>query len=207
MLDDHQPYLAVVRQALNERDVNRSAAQPNFAVPEERRSADEVILDADSFRLNARAIARVEVSNFNSLRHLDVSFAEQTGEAAPWLILLGENAVGKSSLLQAIGLALAGADQASRFMRPSRVLSQGANEGWVRLTFFDKEISSELRFHRGAKRFEGTPRPSAVVLGFGALRYAEPRGSKRAEDVAMQFAKLAPLLQPVARIPQPRHGC
>jgi len=203
LLADHPPYVAVIRQTFDERELGRSAPQPDFAVPEERRSADEVILDADSFRLNARSIARVEIRNFKSLRQLDVTFAEQTGEAAPWLMLLGENAAGKSSVLQAIGLALAGAEEASRFMRPSRVLSIGANHGWVRLTFFDKEIPTELHFHRGFKSFEGTSRPSAVVLGFGALRYAEPRRSKRTEDPATRFAKLAPLLQPVARIPHP----
>lgn len=203
ILDDHPPYVAVMLQAVSDLDSGQAPSHSDFAVPEERRSADEVILDADSFRLNARSIARVEVRNFKSLRHLDVTFAEQTGEAAPWLMLLGENAAGKSSLLQAIGLALAGADEASRFMRPSRVLSIGSDDGWVRLTFFDKEIQTELHFNRGATRFDGTPRPSAVVLGFGALRYAEPRRSRRVQDPATRFAKLAPLLQPVARIPHP----
>lgn len=203
LLAGHPPYVAVIRQAFEEMRIGRPNMLPNLVVPEERRSADEVILDADSFRLNARSIARVEIENFKSLRKLDVTFAEQTGNAAPWLMLLGENAAGKSSFLHAIGLALAGAEEASRFMRPSRVLSFGADRGWVRLTFFDKEIPTELHFQRGSKSFEGTPRPSAVVVGFGALRYAEPRRSRRSEDPSTRFANLAPLLQPVARIPNP----
>lgn len=203
LLGDHPPYVAVIRQAFEERRIGPPNSRPDFGVPEERRSADEVILDADSFRLNARSIARVEIRNFKSLRTLDVTFAEQTGDAAPWLMLLGENAAGKTSVLHAIGLALAGAEEASRFMRPSKVLSIGADRGWVRLTFFDKEIPTELFFQRGSKSFEGTPRPSAVVIGFGALRYAESRRSKQSEHSATRFAKLAPLLEPVARIPHP----
>ncbi len=203
LLDEDQPYLAVVREAL--RAANERIEQPadKFEVPEERRSADQVLMDEDSFRLNARALSRVEIRNFKSLREIDVGFAEQTGEAAPWLMLLGENAAGKSSLLQAIGLALAGTEEASRFTRPSRVLATGAQTGFIRLTFFDKEVPTELHFRRGETCFTGNTSPSAVVLGFGALRYAEARRSRRAERATTRFAKLAPLLQPVARIQHP----
>lgn len=198
-----EPYIAVIRQAIADHFKAPTLHEPSKAVPEEVRRADEVFEDKQAYLLNARSLARVEIRNFRALRHVDLRFAEQTGEAAPWLVLLGENATGKSSILQSIGLALGGAEEASRFTRPGKVLSYGAVEGRIVLHFFDKEVPTELIFRRGQASFTGTEMPSAIVLGFGALRYAEARRSRRTEPPVTNFVKLAPLLRPIARIPHP----
>lgn len=197
-----EPYAAVAMAALRAYETGDAGAAGGFAVPEEMRSADRVIAEDDeAFRLSARALRLVEIRNFGLVREMRIDLPEPRGDMAPWLVLLGENASGKSTVLRAVGLALAGAEAASRYTRPDRVVSRGAREGHVRLHFWDKEAVTELRFDRERRRFDGNPGPSAIVLGYGALRY--PGSARRPLEPAQGFARLAPLLQPVARIPHP----
>jgi hypothetical protein len=168
----------------------------------ERRTAEEILAaDADAFRLTARPLRRVHITNFRALRDVDLTFAEPSAEHAPWLMLLGENATGKSSVLQAIALALAGADEARRHVLPSQLLSVGAFEGSVVVWFWDRDAPAELRFRRDSNRFEGARGASAIVLGYGALRYSERR--RRIHEAGPNFSQIAPLMHPVARIRYP----
>lgn len=197
-----EPYVAVALAALRALDSASELPEAGFAVPEEMRSADRVISeDAESFRLSARALREVEISNFGLVREMRIALPEPGGDQAPWLMLLGENASGKSTVLRAIGLALAGAQAASRYTQPDRVVSRGAEDGFVRLHFWDKEAVTELRFDCHDRDFGGNPGPSAIVLGYGALRY--PGSARRPLVAAEGFARLGPLLRPVARIPHP----
>ena len=166
------------------------------------RTAEEILnTDADAFRLTSRPLRRVEIRNFKLLRELEIIFNEPGAEHSPWLMLLGENATGKSTLLQAIGLALAGAEEATAQTRPARVLSSGTDEGYVKVWFWDQDTPAELRFERGAAVFEGTKGASAIVLGYGAVRYAERRS--RQHDEGPLFTEILPLMEPIARIRYP----
>jgi uncharacterized protein (TIGR02646 family) len=198
-----RPHLAVVRAACLDAVEGRPVATAK-AVPKEERSAEQVMAsDDEAFRLTARPLRQVEIENFKLIRHLVLDFPSSSGEEASWLMLLGENASGKSTVLQAIGLALAGAEEACRLVRPSQALTEGAESGFIRVHFWDHDEPVEIRFHRGARQFEGNQGPSAIVLGYGALRYPEPRRGRSGKSAPPRFSKIAPLLRPVARIPHP----
>src|SRR5437016_730442 len=56
-------------------------------------------------------VARLEISGFRGFsgdRSVDLNFAWREGSLAGWTVLAGRNASGKSTMLQALGLALAG---------------------------------------------------------------------------------------------------
>lgn len=170
--------------------------------PSEWRTAEDILAaDEEAFRLTARTLRRVRIRNFRALRDVEIVFADPGSEAVPWLTLLGENATGKSSALQAVALALAGAQEAGRLSRPSRVLATGANHGSVEVWFWDKDEPAELTFQRGHRRFSGTQGPSAIVLAYGALRYAERR--TRQADLSPRFSRIAPIIEPIAKIRYP----
>jgi hypothetical protein len=209
LLSPDAPYAAVARAALNAASARQRGDTPRpigevavRRMPAERRSAEEILAaDEEGFRLTARPIRRVEITNFRALRDVTVSFGEPGSERAPWLVLLGENATGKTTLLQAIALALAGADEAQRHVRPGILLSVGAFQGSIVVWFWDQDAPVELHFRRDGDRFEGTRGASAIVLGYGALRYVERRS--RGIDSSPRFSRIAPLLERVARIRYP----
>ena len=59
-------------------------------------------------------ITRVQINNFRAIEHVDVEFQK------PWKVFLGENATGKSSILQAIAFALMGEEYLARHNRNGR---------------------------------------------------------------------------------------
>lgn len=204
-----RPHAAVAQAAVRSAEAAKRADLPrpvrasgSHAVPRDTRSAERILADdAEAFRLTARPLRRVEITNFRALRNLNLDFSEPGSERAPWLMLLGENATGKSTVLQAIALALAGSDEARRLVRPTNLLSVGAFEGSIVVWFWDQDVPTELRFRRTWDIFEGTRGPSAIVLAYGALRYAERR--PRGINSGPRFSRIAPIIQPIARVAYP----
>lgn len=60
-------------------------------------------------------ITRVEISNFKALREIAFDLPERVADPdqSPCMLLLGENATGKSSVLEAMALAVIGSDEAA----------------------------------------------------------------------------------------------
>lgn len=166
-------------------------------------AADELLATSkDDYRLAQRPIRSIEIKNFKLLRDVKINLPAPTGERAPWLVLLGENASGKSSILQAIALALVGAEEASRQIQASRVLTHGSMRGRIVLNFWDNDIPVTLEYERGKREFTGTMRPSATVRAFGALRHMERRG-RRNIDAVVPLTIIGQIMRPIARIEYP----
>lgn len=89
---------------------------------------------------------KIEIKNFKSIARLNFDFkvpasdkmmgTSLTGHKEPWKFLLGENGVGKSSILQAISLVLAGEPYIQSLqLAPSELLKHGTRSGWVKIWF------------------------------------------------------------------------
>ena len=155
-----EPYTALRRQLLREHLRQGPPATP-------RRPA---------FPARARRpvwLEQVSIRNFRSLRELDLRFPDHESERAPWLLLLGVNGVGKSSVLQAIALCFM-TERARRRYIPdaSQLVNRKAAEpaGSVVLTFNDGGRVA-LRFGHGLAGFtlEGRP-PELNVYAYGGTR-------------------------------------
>ncbi|WP_376742274.1 AAA family ATPase [Ensifer canadensis] len=180
LVADETPYAAVARAAVQ---AHQEGPYPpsnflSYAVPEEVRSADVVFAtDEEAYRLAARPLRSVSVKNFKMLQEFDLEFPDVADKNAPWLMLLGINASGKSTLLQAVALALAGAAEANRILKPAQALTTGKSKGSITLNFWDSEQPVELHFSRNSQNFSGTQQPSAITLAYGALRHPGARRS------------------------------
>ena len=114
-------------------------------------------------------------------------------------MLVGENAMGKSSVLQALALALMGeahaetlALDASAFVRQDA--TRGGGRVSVKLTNVPEPIT--LRFRRSSKRFTwNTPDPKTLLLGYGATRLLRPR---RTADADSGYVRVKNLFDPTA---------
>lgn len=157
-------------------------------------------------------IERVEFQNFKGLGNIALKSIASRSESksVPCLMLLGENAVGKSSILQGIALALIGPSEAKRLkLDPTEMLSAERGQRFDQLSPSDAVISVDFRLSGQSstfvldslqRRMEGTSGPYGLVLGYGPHRYFDPKRSGR-PDAA--YARVRSLFNPTAALPFP----
>lgn len=99
-------------------------------------------------------LRKLTLTNIRSIGCLSIEFEEHPGKSRPWTFLLGENGSGKSTVLRAIALALAGSEALPEIL--------GDLDWWIRegqesasielvLATANSELRrAELRFMRGS---------------------------------------------------------
>ncbi|MEO1514326.1 MAG: AAA family ATPase [Bacteroidota bacterium] len=120
-------------------------------------------------------LSKISIKNFRNITELEVSIdgvkvKEDTGETlSPWLFLLGENGSGKSSIMMAIALALAGQEvREALSLEPEHILQYGKEEGRVRVETMEGTLY-ELTLSKD--RLMGTAQGAdAYFLAYGATR-------------------------------------
>ena len=129
-----------------------------------------------------RLIERIELHNFRGIQDLTIRFGGLDAASTPWLLLLGENGTGKSSILQAITLSLMGDEHRqelfeNHLLDAERFLRYGTAAGHVKVYFDGIAEPVELRFRKGSHTFEGNASgPKTPLLAYGATRLL-PRGA------------------------------
>jgi uncharacterized protein (TIGR02646 family) len=156
----------------------------------------------------ARLIERIQLDNFRVFENLVVEInAPETG-SAPWLVFLGENGTGKSSILQAIALTLMGdkdrrgltynARSAVRNVIKGGRRRRGATKGSVRvwITGFPEPIT--LTFSRRLNAFRSNETEQKVLLlGYGATRLLPRRGTTpESKTGSGRYARVRNLFNP-----------
>lgn len=179
-------------------------------------------------------LKRIQIENFRALGNIELQFpgrsdvlanvanAEADADIArqsaptpsgePWLMLLGENGVGKSSVLKAIALAMMPSSQVRRYGgNVADWLTRGtrSQNGLIRLEFTVGAQPLELHFSRKTgKVTRKGDYPHMAVLGYGATRLL-PRpddSTPRPERVRVQnlFDSRAPLRDAEPWLTNPR---
>nr|WP_241021600.1 AAA family ATPase [Burkholderia sp. Ac-20353] len=163
--------------------------------------------------LSARGELRsLRVVNFRAIDNVEIPFSKvrSTKAGTPCLLILGENAVGKSTCLSAIALALLGTKQAKKLRLPYYELARSADRRtwnlWgkerleVTIWFHDAQNGAEFYYDPVRKSLDGTAEQSTVVLGYGPHRYFANaqgrRGATAAEKVRSLFDPRRPLPDP-----------
>lgn len=160
-----------------------------------------------------RLIDRIEIHNFRPIEQLTLEFPEPATDAdveqvkqstgqpfwpTSWLMLLGENGAGKSSILQAVALALIGEEWRNRFQfDASRFVRRGASDGYVRITLTGVEQPIELRFSSASQTFTSEPKePKVLLLGYGSTRLLPRRIKHQHSSTMYDFARIDNLFDP-----------
>ena len=150
----------------------------------------------ERYFLRTRMIERIEIRNFRIIRDLTLDLSTSQSQRAPWLMLLGENGTGKSSVLQAVALALAG--EKYRYELPissSAVLRYRCKSGSVKVFLTGTRDPIELHFRKGESRFEGSHgAPKILLLGYGATRLLPRAGVQPAPGT--RYAQVDNLFNP-----------
>lgn len=133
-------------------------------------------------------LRHVEIQNFRSLRRLELAFPEHT-ERTPWLVLLGVNGVGKSSVLQAIALTfMTAADRRLYIPDASALVTRKTPEPGGRVTLgFSDGSTATLRFDRASKDFSTEGRPPPInAYAYGSTRLPPAVGDRRTDKPHLQ---------------------
>jgi uncharacterized protein (TIGR02646 family) len=114
-------------------------------------------------------IHKIEVMNFKSIERLEVEFPKGGKSKDPWVMLLGENGVGKSSFLQAIALTLMGNTYMNKLgIKPKDILRHGEHVGYVKI---HREGQNPIELHFTNNRLESSiQKPQSFLLGYGSTR-------------------------------------
>ena len=158
-------------------------------------------------------VRRVRLSNIRCFDQLELEFGSDSDLAA-WVMLLGDNAAGKSTILRSIALGLCQEGDAVALMKnlPGSFLRQGANRGRIALNVVEassgKEFEIETHILRGDEEGETIrkkaprdfPWSSVFVCGYGAHRFGQspwsPETYSTRDAVATLFDDDAPLQNP-----------
>lgn len=140
------------------------------------------------------SIKRIEIRNFRSISDLtlDVMPPYEQDYRESWLLLLGDNGVGKSSILQAIALTLAGRKQLDKLaIRSADILRRGKRKGFVKVYSHEHNEPIELHFDRKSIT-GGAAEPPTFLLGYGSTRLL-PKGGLKPDSNAERYTKVGNL--------------
>ena len=142
-----------------------------------------------------RLVESVEIKDFRKIERLRLDFTSSQTRAAPWTMLLGENGVGKSSILQAIALTLIGGTHLARLcLEPAPFIRKGARQASVEVRLTNLPDPVTLRIH-GRSGFTSSEASSKVlVLAYGATRLMPRPGMS--VDIEARNAKVDNLFNP-----------
>lgn len=159
-------------------------------------------------------ILSVELENIRCFESITIDFSED-GKPRPWTMLLGDNGLGKTTILRSIAMALCDQTGASGLMgrMSGELLRQGKTEGRIRVQLqssdpADPEIWTETKLARNAdQRVDLSqttsaffPREALFVCAYGALRNGF--GSESYSGYAIADAVLS-LFDPKALLQNP----
>ena len=166
-----------------------------------------------------RIIERIHIENFKVIRNLQLSLVADVESPSSFLMLLGNNATGKSSLLRAVALTLMGPGEREKFCKeqkitPNDVLTHGASAGRVRIWMSGVVEPLELCYRRNARRFTGGESNKAFVFGYGATRLLprfntkvlKSHGSVNVENLFNPIASLIDVDSKIHQLPKNQFG-
>ncbi|PEP90537.1 chromosome segregation protein SMC [Bacillus toyonensis] len=169
---------------------NKEKSNNYFDVTNER--------DVNKYYVKQRFIEKIEIHNFKGIKDLKMDFRKSKSSNAPWLMLLGENGVGKSSILQAIALTLMGEEQREKIIKkkPSEYLRNGTYEGFVKIHLSGMSepiclfLDEKLNYFSGQNHIQ----PRVLILGYGSTRLL-PREDMNT-DLKITWARTENLFNP-----------
>jgi uncharacterized protein (TIGR02646 family) len=187
---------------IREADISPPLLEPSRtrARPIERRAMKAPPPEEVLPYLAAAEIRSIQIRNFRAIESLDLQVARGPSEGS-WLMLLGENGAGKTSVLQAIALTLCDPMTRHRLDLDGRKLvRRGASEGLVRVELTGSRRTCELHFGEGSRHLESFGgREGTLIAGYGATRLLPTKGSRK-----RSFTSVENLFDPMSRGMNPR---
>ncbi|WP_431241479.1 AAA family ATPase [Flavobacterium sp. P21] len=135
--------------------------------------------DSKFDELKRFSIKSFTITNFRSIDYLDIKLLPSSNNKEEslesWSLILGDNGIGKSSILQALSLALCGEKQARKLnLDAAEFLKRGTPSGSVIIESYESETAVEPHFDAYGFKSNIQEAPT-FVMAYGATR-SSPKG-------------------------------
>lgn len=142
-----------------------------------------------------RIIEGISLRNFKGIASLTLRLPTTDERNMDWMMLIGENAAGKSSILQAVALNLMGDVDRERLALPHRrFIKRGAALASVEIRFRNEDQPRTLRISRTGGFKSSDPKACVPVMAYGATRLPPQAGGPgRKLPLENLFNPFAPL--------------
>jgi len=124
-------------------------------------------------------IEKIELKNYKCFDYLKIDLSQELKtDKEPWLVFLGENGVGKSSLIKAVALALMGQEYLDSLdIGASKILKYGKWSGYIKVYGSKKGELFEVKFNKDSLYLvSNIKNPPCYLLGYGSTRLL-PKGN------------------------------
>jgi uncharacterized protein (TIGR02646 family) len=158
------------------------------------------VVHTSTSQVTPRFIDQIRLHNFRGISHLTLRAPASDQSSQDWFMLLGENAAGKSSILQGIALNLmSDADRDRLALSPRPFIKRGTSSARVEICFRNDDATRVLTITERSGFRASDPRPGAPLMAFGATRLP-PQAGMPGRSAALEnlFSPFAPLIDPVA---------
>lgn len=144
-------------------------------------------------------IKSIHVTNVGPLSGLSIDLTNESGSKGPWLALIGENSVGKSSVLKAIALTLASPKTRSRLkLRPDNL--SDSLHGEIRLYRGEAGLAA-IRWTDQKKFLSNRFRRNTLILGYGSTRLTSDKAHTKTPMVPWE--RIGNLFDPYTALNKP----
>ncbi|WP_046757580.1 AAA family ATPase [Kordia jejudonensis] len=142
---------------------------------------------------------RIILKNFKCFSELTLKLPDYSDDTSsePWLVFLGENGVGKSSVLKAIALALMGQKYLDTLnIEVSDLLKYGKQKGFIQVYGKGKDEFYEITYNKKENKIvSNIHHPAAFLIGYGSTRLL-PVGNLDWERGHPNYIKVKNLFDP-----------
>lgn len=187
-----------------------------FSTKQRETESLPISLSAESFYTKTQNIAQIKIRNFRNIEDLTIIFPDVLDNKNPWLILLGENGAGKSSILKAIALTLMAAEKRQELDLDAReFVRREAEEGYVEIQITGYTEPFRLDFNKSDAQFYGNDKVlQTLFFCYGGTRLlpnkqSPPRDLNDYSRVSNLFNPFLPLINAsdwLLNIPEAQFG-
>jgi len=176
-IDFYEPHIFFGRQYIQQQSNKKRFKNilnkffPNIKVNEKKENSTINIDSSPLISNDYFPIEYIEIKNFRSIDNLRIDFQEDELNKKSWLFLLGENGVGKSSILQAIAIGL---KLDKKFIEPlvSTLVKKGKRTAEIKIKERNSENMILTKLIRKTNSIEQFPIDgfNSYLIGYGSLR-------------------------------------
>lgn len=141
-------------------------------------------------------IESIRIQHFKGISDLTIDFKEDGIEKRSWLFLLGENGVGKSSILQAIAVGVKKNDAVLQLLLPA-LIQKGQEK--AEITIKERDSDNVLTTVLTKDSVTQTGTFSSFLLGYGSLRLSvdEVDENPRQDEAGVSYENLFKPIKPL----------